>query len=74
MKIVSKDFYTFIGVYTAIYMGPCRRSYILLVQNFRTSEMLNRWSPTSKLSNIKLSHYPDVRYIFLFVREPAGPL
>ena len=64
MKIVSKDFCTFTGVYTTIYMGPCRRSYILLVRKFRTSEMLNKWSPTSKLFDIKFSHYSDGRYIF----------
>ena len=45
-------------------MGRCRRSYILLVRKFRTSEMLDKWSPTSKLSDIKLFHYPDWRYIF----------
>ena len=64
MKIVSKDFHKFTGVYTAIYMDPCRRSYILLVRKFRTSKMLDKWSPTSKLSNIKCSHYLDGRYIF----------
>ena len=64
MKIVSKDFCTFTGVYIAIYMGPCRRSCIILVWKFRTSEMLEKWSPTSKLSHIKLSNYPDSRYIF----------
>ena len=64
MKIVSKVFCTFTGIYTAIYMGPCRRSYILLVRKFRTSEMLDKWSPTSKLWDIKLFHYPDCRYIF----------
>ena len=63
MKIVSKDFCTFTGVYIAIYMGPCRRSYILLVRKIRTSEMLDKWSLKSKLSDIKLSHYPDGRYI-----------
>ena len=42
----SKDFCTFTGVYTAIYMGPCRRSYILLVRKFQTSAMLDKWSPT----------------------------
>ena len=45
-------------------MGRCRRSYILLVRKFRTSEMLDKWSPTSKLSDIKLFHYPDGRYFF----------
>ena len=45
-------------------MGRCRRSYILLVRKFRTSEMLDKWSPTSKLCNIKFFHYPDCRYIF----------
>ena len=45
-------------------MGPCRRSYILLVQKFRTSKMLDEWSPTSKLSDIKLPHIPDGWYIF----------
>ena len=64
MKIVSKDFHKFTGVYTAIYMDPCRRSYILLVRKFRTSKLLDKWSPTSKLSNIKCSHYLDCRYIF----------
>ena len=45
-------------------MGPCRRSYILFVRKFWTSEMFGKWSPTSKLSDIKLSHYPDRWYIF----------
>ena len=45
-------------------MGPCRRSYILFVQKFRTSEMLVKWSPISKLPDIKLSQIPDSRYIF----------
>ena len=45
-------------------MGPCRMSYTLLVRRFRTSEMLRKWSPTSKLSDIKLSHSPDDRHIF----------
>ena len=74
MKIVSKDFCTFTGVYTAIYMGPCRRSYILLVRKFGTSEMLEKWSPTSKLFNTKFSHYPDGRYIlFSLVLERTCP-
>ena len=64
MKVVSKDFCTLTANYMAIYMGPCCRSYILLIRKFRTSEMLDKWSPTSKLSDIKLSHYPDCRYIF----------
>ena len=63
MKIISKDFCTFTGVCLAIYMGPCRRPYILPVQKFRTSEMLDKWSPISKLSDIKLPHYPDGQYI-----------
>ena len=63
-KIVSKDFCTFTGVYIAINMGPCRRSYILIVQKFWTSKMLDKWSPTSKMSNIKLFHYLDGRHIF----------
>ena len=70
-KIVSKDFCTFTGVYIAINMGPCHRSYILIVQKFWTSKMLDKWSPTSKLSNIKLSHYLDGRHIFFTWREPA---
>ena len=64
MKIISKYFYTFTGVYIAIYMGPCHKSYILLVRKFRISEMLDKWSLASKLSDIKLSHIPDGRYIF----------
>ena len=40
MKIVSKDFCTFLGVYIAIYMGLCCKSYILLVPKFRTSKLL----------------------------------
>ena len=59
MEIDSKDFCTITGVYIAIYMGPCRRSYILYFRKFRTSEMLDKWSATSKLSDTKLSHYPD---------------
>ena len=74
MKIFSKDFGTFTGVYVAIDMGPCHRSYILLVQKFRTSEMLDKWSPTSKVSVIKLSHYPHGQYNFWLVREPTCPL
>ena len=61
MKIVFKDFCTFTGVYTAIYIILYPRSYILLVRKFRTSEMLDKWSPTSKLSDIKSFHYPDCR-------------
>ena len=44
-------------------MGPCRRCYILLVPKLRTFKMLDEWSPTSKLSDIKLSLMPDNRYI-----------
>ena len=71
--LAFRGFCTFTGVYTAIYMGSCRRSYILLVQKFQTSEMLDKWSPTSKLSHIKFPHNPDGRYIFSLVREPACP-
>ena len=36
--------------------------------------MLDKWSPTSKLSEIKLFHYPDCRYIFFsLAREAACP-
>ena len=52
-------------------MGPCRRSYILLVRKLRTFKMLDEWIPTSKLSDIKLSLMPDNRYIFLLVWEPS---
>ena len=62
MKIVSKDFCLLTGVCIAIYMWPCRRSYIPPVQKFRTSKMLNNWSPIFKLSDIKLSQIPDGRY------------
>ena len=72
MKIVSKDFCTFTGVYMAIYMGPYHRSCIVLVWKFQTSEMLDKWSPTFKLSHIKLSHYP-VDIFFPLVREPICP-
>ena len=58
MKIVSKDFGIFTGIYTAIYMDSCRRPYTLLV-------------PTCKLSDIKFSHYPDGRYI-LFTCTRTG--
>ena len=69
MKIASKDFCTLTAVCIAIYIGPCRRSYILLVREFQTSKMLGKWSPTSKLSGIKLSHYLDGRYIFFHLYE-----
>ena len=62
MKIAYKDFCIFTGVYIAIYMGSCRRSYIVFAWKFRTSEILDKWSPTSKLVDIKLSHYPFGRY------------
>ena len=62
---LNEDFYTFTGVYTAIYMGSRCRSYILHVQKCQTSEMLDEWSPTSKLSDIKLSHIPDGWNIYL---------
>ena len=64
MKIISKDLCTFTSVYIAIYTGPCRKSYILLVRKFWTSEIFDKWSPTSKLSDIKLSHIPDGQYNF----------
>ena len=75
MKIVSKDFFTFTGVYIAIYTGACCSSYILLVRKFRTFEMLDMWSPTSKLSDIKLSKIPDVSiYMFhLYENLPVKP-
>ena len=65
----SKNFCTFTGVYITIYMGPCRRSYILLVRKFQTSEMLDKWSSTSKLSGIKLSTLQTVDIFFSFVQE-----
>ena len=72
MKIISKDFCTFTGVFIVIYMGPCRKSYVLLVRKFRTSEMLDKLSPIPKLCDIKLSHILDGRYIFFsLVREPT---
>ena len=64
MEIFSKDFCTYTSVYTGIYMSPCRRSYILLVQKCWTSEIMDKWSPISKLSIFKFSHYPYGRYIF----------
>ena len=71
MKVISKGFCKFTGVYIAIYMGPCRKSYFLLVRKFRASVMLDKWSPTFKLSDIKLFHIPDGRYIFSLAREPT---
>ena len=73
MKIVSKDFCTLAGVYIAIYMGPCRRSSIVLVWKFRTSKMLDKWSPTYKLSHIKLSYYQNSQYFFSLALEPTCP-
>ena len=64
MKIISKDLCTFTSLFIAIYMGPCRKSYILLVRKFWTSEILDKWSPRSNLSDIKLSHIPNGQYIF----------
>ena len=69
MKIVSKDFCTLAGVY----MGPCRRSCIVLVWKFRTSKMLDKWSPSSKLPHIKLSHYQDSQYFFSLARDATCP-
>ena len=47
-------------------MAPCRRSYILLVQNLQTSEMLDKWCLTSKLSDIKFSHIADGRFFYIW--------
>ena len=61
-----------ISIYLSIYlnyMGPSRRSYILLVRKCRTSEMFDEWSPTSKLSDIKLSRITDGRYIFFYLSK-----
>ena len=33
--------------------------------------MLEKWSTTFKLSDVKLSHTLDSRYIFSLVREPT---
>ena len=71
LETVERRFLYIYSIYIVIYMRPCRRSYILLIRIFRTSEMLDEWSPTSKLSDIKLSHIPDSQYIFLFVCEPT---
>ena len=39
---------------------------------FRTSEMLDKWSPTSKLPDIKLFHYPIVDIFFhLYNNSPV---
>ena len=65
---VAKDFCTFAG----IYVGPCYMSYILF-RKFRTSEMLDKWNPTSKLSGIKLCQVPDGQYIFSLARESTCP-
>ena len=35
--------------------------------------MLDKWSPTSKLSDIKFSHYPDGRYFFHLYENPPVP-
>ena len=54
-------------------MNPCRRSCIILVWKFWICKILEKWSPTSKLCHIKLSNYPDSRYIFSTCREPVCP-
>ena len=64
MKIIPKEFCTFTGLYIAVYIGPYHKSYILLVRKFPTSEMPDKLSPTSKLSDFKLSQIPDGGYIF----------
>ena len=46
-------------------MSQYCRSYILLVLTFCPSEMLHNSNPTSKLSDNKLSHIANGRYIFL---------
>ena len=75
MKIIFKDFCTFTVVYVAIYMGPCCKSYILLVRKFQNSEMLDKWSPTSKLSDVKLKclkfQTVDIYFFHLYENPPA---
>ena len=58
MKIISK----------AIYMGSYRSYYILLVQKFRSSEILNKCCP---ISNSPLFQTVDI--FFSFLREPTCP-
>ena len=73
MKIVSKDFCTFSGVYIAIYMGPCRRFYILLVQNF---ELPKCWTSEVPYSSHPISNYPTIQTVDIFyslVRESICP-
>ena len=48
--------YIYRGLYSHLYGS---KSYILHVQKIQTSEMLDDWYPTSKLSDIKLSYIPD---------------
>ena len=41
-RFFSKYFCMFTGVYIAIYVGPCRRSYNVRVRKFWTSKMLDK--------------------------------
>ena len=61
-KLLNEDC-TFTGVYRVIYMAPSHRFYIQFVQKFQTSEMLDKLSLIFKVSNNKLSRYPDSQYI-----------
>ena len=57
----------FLYIYRRLYSHLHRSVWQVLhstVLKFWTSEMLDEWSPTSKLSDIRLSHIPDDRYIY----------
>ena len=71
MKIVSKDFCTFTGVYIAIYMGQCRRSCIILVGN-----VLKCWKNEVPHPSSPISNCPTIQTVGIFfplVREPTCP-
>ena len=71
MKIVSKDFCTFTGVYIAIYMGPCRSSCTILSENF---ELLKCWINEVPHPSSPISNCPTIQTVGIFfplVQEPT---
>ena len=65
MKIVSEDFCIFTGVSTAIYIGPCRRSYILLVR--KISNFQNTGQVKSNIQAVRYQFFPlSRRSIYFF--------
>ena len=60
--------YIYRRLYSHLY-GPMSQVLHPTCPKISNFQMLDEWSPTSKLSDIKLSHIPDDWYIFFYLHE-----